>query len=228
MNKIECLKGQLVVSCQALPHEPLHSSFIMSKMALAAFKGGAKGIRANTVADIEAIRKEVDLPIIGIIKEVYGHCPVFITPTMKEVKALADINVEIIAVDATRRPRPDGLSTLEFLKKIREIFPHIKIMGDCADLEDVKLVMDYCDFIGTTLYGYTEYTKDCDISANNFEHMRQVIAISSKPVIAEGKVNTPEKARFCLELGAWCVVVGGAITRPMEITERFVCEMFRS
>ncbi len=222
---IESLKGQLVVSCQALPNEPLHSSFIMSKMALAAYKGGAKGIRANTVTDIEAIRQEVSLPIIGIIKQEYGDCPVFITPTMKEVDALAKINVEIIAVDATRRPRPDGLSTVEFLSKIKNTYPNIPIMGDCADLEDVKLAMEYCDFIGTTLYGYTEYTKGCDISKDNFAHLKEVIKLSSKPVIAEGKVNTPEKAKLCIDMGAWCVVVGGAITRPMEITERFIQEM---
>ncbi|MGL4561477.1 MAG: N-acetylmannosamine-6-phosphate 2-epimerase [Brevinema sp.] len=228
VNSIDSLKGQLVVSCQALPDEPLHSSFIMSKMALAAFKGGAKGIRANTVSDIQAIRKEVNVPIIGIIKQVYGDSPVFITPTLTEIQALAEINVEIIAVDATRRPRPDGLSTVEFLQTIKKTFPHVKIMGDCADLEDVTLSMEYCDFIGTTLYGYTDYTKGCDISRNNFEHLQDVINISSKPVIAEGKINTPEKARLCLEMGSWCVVVGGAITRPMEITERFVSEMFHS
>ncbi|MGL5956235.1 MAG: N-acetylmannosamine-6-phosphate 2-epimerase [Brevinema sp.] len=219
---IDSLKGQLVVSCQALAHEPLHSSFIMSKMALAAYRGGAKGIRANGVQDIQAIRKEVDLPIIGIIKQEYGDHPVFITPTMKEVSALAEISVDIIAVDSTRRARPDGLSTIEFLSTIKQSYPHIPLMGDCADLEDVALAMEYCDFIGTTLYGYTEYTKDCDISKDNFAYLQQVIKLSSKPVIAEGKVNTPEKAKRCLDLGAWCVVVGGAITRPMEITERFV------
>ncbi|MGL4677404.1 MAG: N-acetylmannosamine-6-phosphate 2-epimerase [Brevinema sp.] len=222
---INSLKGQLVVSCQALPHEPLHSSFIMSKMALAAYRGGAKGIRANTVQDIQAIRNEVDLPIIGIIKQEYGDHPVFITPTMKEVSALAHIQVDIIAVDATKRPRPDGLSTAEFLTQIKKNYPKILIMGDCANLEDVVLAMEYCDFIGTTLYGYTDYTQGCDISKDNFSHLQKVIELSSKPVIAEGKVNTPEKAKLCLELGAWCVVVGGAITRPMEITERFINEM---
>lgn len=225
MNNIESMKGQLVVSCQALSNEPLHSSFIMSKMALAAYRGGAKGIRANTTLDIEAIREEVSLPIIGIIKQEYGDHPVFITPTMKEVDALAQINVEMIAVDATRRTRPDGISTEEFLTTIKKKYPHIALMGDCADLEDVSLAMEYCDFIGTTLYGYTDYTQSCDISFNNFEHLQKVIDLSSKPVIAEGKVNTPEKAKLCLELGAWCVVVGGAITRPMEITERFISEM---
>lgn len=225
MNVLDSLKGELVVSCQALPHEPLHSSFIMSKMALAAVLGGAKGIRANTVEDIQAIRKEVNVPIIGIIKQEYNNNPVFITPTIKEVAALADIGVDIIAVDATRRVRPDGLTTKEFLQTIKEEFPNMLIMGDCADEEDILLAMEYCDCIGTTLYGYTDYTKNCNIADNDFHYFKQVVTSSSKPVIAEGNIDTPEKARKCLELGAWCVVVGGAITRPLEITKKFTAEI---
>jgi len=227
MNRINKLQGQLIVSCQALPDEPLHSSFIMSKMALAAKLGGAKGIRANTCKDIFEIRKEVNLPIIGIIKKVYNNCPVFITPTLKEVTELVNIGVDIIAIDATRRQRPDGLSTIEFLQKIKCQFPDIILMGDCADLEDVRLAMKYCNFIGTTLHGYTEYTNGFDISSNNFNYMKKIIELSIKPVIAEGKINTPEKARQCLDLGAWCIVVGGAITRPKEITENFCNIMFK-
>lgn len=226
MNKIDQLKGQLIVSCQALPDEPLYSSFIMSKMALAAKLGGAKGIRANTCQDILEIRKEVDLPIIGIIKKVYHDHPVFITPTLKEVGELINIGVEIIAVDATRRPRPDNLTTIEFLQQIKDTYPNIILMGDCADIDDIQIAMKYCDFIGTTLHGYTDYTKGFDISKDNFAYLKQIIQMSTKPVIAEGKINTPEKARQCLELGAWCVVVGGAITRPKEITERFCNIMF--
>ena len=95
------IKGALIVSCQALADEPLHSSFIMSKMALAAKQGGAKGIRANSVVDIRAIRKEVDLPIIGIIKRDYPDAEVYITATMREVDELMAVQPEIIALDAT-------------------------------------------------------------------------------------------------------------------------------
>lgn len=102
---LEQIKGGLIVSCQALKEEPLYSSYIMSRMAYAAMLGGAVGIRANTVVDIEEIKKTVDLPIIGIIKEVYGGCDVYITPTMKEIDALAACGVEIIATDATCRQR---------------------------------------------------------------------------------------------------------------------------
>ena len=115
----EQLKGQLIVSCQALPDEPLHSPFIMSKLAYAAKCGGAKGIRANSIEDIQAIKREVHLPIIGIIKAVYDGSDVFITPTCKEVEMLVDEGVEIIAMDATNRVRPDG-------KTISEVFPELR------------------------------------------------------------------------------------------------------
>ena len=117
------IKGGLVVSCQALKEEPLYSSYIMSRMAYAAMLGGAVGIRANTIADITEIKKTVSLPIIGIIKEVYGDCDVYITPTMKEVDALVECGVSIIAADATdsdKRPRPDGKSLDEFFGEVRE------------------------------------------------------------------------------------------------------------
>src|SRR3954454_9968496 len=108
-NKVfEQLEGNLIVSCQALPDEPLHSPFIMGRMAKAALLGGAKGIRANSIEDIREIKKTVNLPIIGIIKEVYEGSDVFITPTMREVDLLCHEKVDIIALDATKRVRPDG------------------------------------------------------------------------------------------------------------------------
>ena len=129
------IKGGLIVSCQALKEEPLHSSYIMSRMAYAAMKGGAVGIRANTVEDITEIKKTVDLPVIGIIKEVYGDCSVYITPTMKEVDALVACGVSIIATDATdsnKRPRPDGKSLDEFFGEVRKKYPDQLFMADCS------------------------------------------------------------------------------------------------
>ena len=116
MNRLNEVKGKLIVSCQALPDEPLHSSFIMGRMAYAAYVGGAAGIRANTVVDIQEIKKNVTLPIIGIIKEQYGDNQVYITPTMKEIDALVAEGVDIIAIDGTKRERPDG-RTLEDLNE---------------------------------------------------------------------------------------------------------------
>ena len=116
-SQFENLRSRLIVSCQALENEPLHSSFIMGRMAKAAYEGGAAGIRANTVEDILEIRKNVSLPVIGIIKAVYDNSEVYITPTLKEVDALMEIKPEIIALDATKRIRPDGTYLREFFEK---------------------------------------------------------------------------------------------------------------
>ena len=113
-KKVEGLKGKLIVSCQALPHEPLHSSFIMGRMAVAAKEGGALGIRANTKEDIAEIKSLVELPVIGIVKRDYEDCKVYITPTMKEIEELMEVRPEIIAVDATGALRPDGKTLEEF------------------------------------------------------------------------------------------------------------------
>lgn len=217
------IHGGLIVSCQALEHEPLHSSFIMGKMALAAKQSGAVGIRCNTVADIREIKNNVDLPLIGIIKQNYGESNVYITPTMKEVAALVAEGVDIIAIDATDRLRPDGKTTEQFIKEIKATYPEQLIMADIATLsEAVNAGAWGCDYVGTTLHGYTETTVGCNVAENDFQFLREVVANVKVPVIAEGKVDTPEKARRVLDLGAFCVVVGGAITRPQEIAKRFV------
>lgn len=217
------VKGGLIVSCQALEGEPLHSSFIMSKMAKAALAGGAVGIRANSVEDIKAIQKEVKLPIIGIFKKEYPDSEVFITPTLKEVRAICKTGVSVVALDATSRKRPQNENLKEIIHSVKKEFKDILIMGDTASLNDVTFALQAgVDIIGTTLHGYTEETAGCNISDNDFAYLKEVLQKSTVPVIAEGKVDTPEKAKRVLELGVESVVVGGAITRPKEITERFI------
>lgn len=115
-QKVMQMKGKLIVSCQALPHEPLHSSFIMGRMALAAKEGGASGIRANTKEDIREIQSQVNLPVIGIVKRDYADSGVYITPTMQEVEELMEVHPEIIALDATGRVRPGGVTLADFFK----------------------------------------------------------------------------------------------------------------
>lgn len=226
MNFEQKVKNKLIVSCQALEDEPLHSSFIMGKMALAAKMGGAAAIRANTVSDIEEIRKNVDLPIIGIIKKDYDNSEIFITPTMDEVDQLAKINCDVIAVDATDRKRPDHENLTQFYNEIRSKYPDIKLMADCSTIEEAKLADKLgFDYIGTTLVGYTPESKELKIDANDFEIIRNIIDQCDHPVIAEGNIDTPEKAKRVLELGAFTVVVGGAITRPQNITKKFADEI---
>ena len=221
-EKVESLKGKLIVSCQALPHEPFHSSFIMGRMALAAKEGGAYGIRANTKEDIAEIQTQVDLPVIGIVKRDYEDSKVYITPTMKEINELMEVKPDIIALDATHSLRPGGRTLDEFYREIRNSYPEQLLMADCSTVEEA-LFADQLgfDFIGTTLVGYTDQSKSLKIESNDFEIIRQIVAKVKHRVIAEGNINTPEKARRVIELGAFSVVVGSIITRPQLITKSF-------
>lgn len=221
-SKIENLKGKLIVSCQALPEEPLHSSFIMGRMAKAALEGGASGIRANTKEDIKEIQSQVNLPIIGIVKRDYPDSCVYITPTMKEIDELMTVNPEIIAIDATISERPGGISLDAFFKTVKEKYPNQLFMADCSTIEEAVHADNIgFDFIGTTLVGYTEQSKHLKIAENDFEILRTIINTVKHPVIAEGNINTPEKAKRVIELGAYAVVVGSIITRPQLITKSF-------
>ena len=221
-DKVENLKGKLIVSCQALPHGPLHSSFIMGRMALAAKEGGAAGIRANTKEDIAEIQAQVDLPIIGIVKRDYEDSKVYITPTMKEIEELMEVKPEIIALDATVDLKPGGKTLDGFYREIRAAYPEQLLMADCSTVEEALHADELgFDFIGTTLVGYTEQSRGLKIEADDFAIIRQIVAKARHRVIAEGNINTPEKARRVIELGAFSVVVGSIITRPQLITKSF-------
>lgn len=216
------IHGKLIVSCQALPDEPLHSAFIMGRMALAAAEGGACGIRANTKEDILEIKRRVDLPVIGIVKRDYPDSNVYITPTIREIEELREVSPDIIAVDATGVARPGGRTLEEFYQSVRAACPDQLLMADCSTVEEM-LYADRLGFdvIGTTLVGYTEQSRGLKIESNDFEIVRRVVAEVEHPVIAEGNIDTPEKARRVIELGAYSVVVGSVITRPQLITRAF-------
>lgn len=221
-KRIEQLQGKLIVSCQALPHEPLHSSFIMGRMALAAKEGGALGIRANTKEDIREIQSQVNLPVIGIVKRDYEDSKIYITPTMLEVQELMEVKPEIIALDATSALRPGGLTLDDFFRQLKETYPDQLWMADCSTVEEALHADELgFDFIGTTLVGYTEQSKGDKIEANDFEILRKIIDSAKHRVIAEGNIDTPEKVRRVIDLGAFSVVVGSIITRPQLITKRF-------
>lgn len=221
---LQKIKGKLIVSCQALPEEPLHSPFIMGRMAYAAFLGGASGIRSNSVEDIKQIKTTVDLPIIGIIKSVYEGSAVFITPTLKEVDELYREGVDIIAMDATDRVRPDGSTISELFPQIRETYKDQLFMADCSTYEEAAKAVELgFDCIGTTLSGYTEATKGKSLP--DFELVEKLVKNFSVPIVAEGGVSTPEELKKMFDLGVYTAVVGSAITRPMEITQRFIKAM---
>ena len=229
MNKkelYEYLRGELIVSCQALPGEPLYreEGGVMCLMAQAAKNAGVKAIRAQGIVDIKQIKEQTNLPVIGIIKKSYPGYATYITATMDEVDKLVEAGSDIIALDCTNRERGDGKTPSEFVKEIKEKYPNIVLMADISNLEEaIEAEKAGVDFVGTTMNGYTPYTtvsKKFDPSL-----VKEIVENVKIPVIAEGKIHEPKEAKAALEAGAHCMVVGGAITRPQEITSRFLAEL---
>lgn len=218
---IEKLRGGLIVSCQALPDEPLYGAEIMARMALAAWQGGAVGIRANGPADIRAIRAAIPLPLIGLYKE--GTEGVYITPTFAHAQAVAEAGADIIAIDATQRPRPNGeqLDTL-----IAAIHTELgkPVLADVSTLDEALAAEAAgANLISTTLSGYTPYSPQ--LAGPDLQLVHDLAKRVTVSVIAEGRIRKPEEARAALQAGAFAVVVGGAITRPQWITTQFVASM---
>lgn len=226
MNKeiiLEMIKGRLIVSCQALKGEPLYleGDSVMPFMARAAKQAGASAIRTNGVFDVKGIKKETNLPIIGLIKRSYEGCEQYITVTMREIDELAEAGADIVALDCTLRDRIDGKTVAEFIAEIKEKYPHLLLMADISNYEEgVYAWKAGVDMVGTTLSGYTPYTQK--LEGPDYELVKRLAEDIDIPVIAEGRIHQPEQAVKMLNLGAYAVVVGGAITRPLEITTRFV------
>lgn len=220
---LDQLRGQLIISCQALEHEPLYSPTggVMPLMAKAAHQAGAKGIRANSVRDILEIKEAVDLPIIGIIKRDYEGFGPFITASMKEVDELAQTGIDIIALDCTDRPHPGYEHVEDFIRAVKAKYPNQLLMADISTYEEgIKAAQAGVDFVGTTLSGYTPYSEK--LHGPNFNLVERLVKDAGVPIIAEGRISQPEELRRMLDLGAFAVVVGGAITRPLEIAKKFV------
>lgn len=214
---LDRLRGELIVSCQALEDEPLHGGDTMLKMALAAKEGGAGGIRANGYEDIRLIKKNIDLPLIGLIKENYKGTPVYITPTKKEVDLIAWAGADIIALDCTNQKRPCDLA--ELINYIKHKHKKL-VLADISNFEEARLAVKLgVDAVGTTLSGYTEYTKDRP--RPDLELLEEIASKLDSFIVAEGNYNRPELVKKARDLGADSVVVGSAITRPQIITNQF-------
>ncbi len=219
---LEATKGSIIVSCQALPSEPLYCEemSLMPFMAKAAKEAGSKCIRTSSIRDVIEIKKQTGLPVIGLVKRVVEGYASYITPTMQEVDELVAAESDIVALDCTRRERGDGTTINEFIAQIKARYPDIVLMADISTFEE-GLNAQECgvDIVGTTLSGYTDYSPKVD--GPDFALVERLAKELKIPVIAEGKVHYPDQAKKMLELGAHAVVVGGAITRPLEIAQRF-------
>ncbi|RAJ03197.1 N-acylglucosamine-6-phosphate 2-epimerase [Paenibacillus pabuli] len=215
---LEKLHLGLIVSCQALADEPLHGAAMMARMAAAAEEGGASGIRANGAADVRAIKQTVSLPVIGIVKRNYPDSAVYITPTLREIDELLEAGADIIAFDATRQSRPENY-TLEQITAYLNANKAVS-MADISILEEAL----YAESLGvscvsTTLSGYTTYSRQQE--GPNLELLEMSAQQLKIPVIAEGRISKPSQVEEALDLGAYAVVVGSAITRPQLITRQF-------
>lgn len=218
MNKlIEDLRGKLIVSCQAYPGEPMRDSRTMAQMAQAAVEGGAAAIRCQGLRDIELIKKSVDVPVIGLWKA--GHEDVYITPGVNHALKCIEAGSDIVAIDATLRPRPDGSTFADTVKAIKG---KTLIMADCSSIEDAKNAIDLgCDIVATTLAGNLPGDPQSDGPALELISEMKKIA-GDVPVFCEGRVHTPADAKAAFEAGAFAVCVGTGITHPTSITRWFV------
>ena len=218
MNFFDKVKGKLIISCQALADEPLCSPFIMGRMARAAKEGGAVGIRAQSVADIDEIRAVTQLPVIGLIKQNYADSPIYITPTMREVEALIGTGCEMIALDMTNRERPQGTDVRDLIARIHAA--HRLVLADISTYEEgMKAAELGADAVSTTMSGYTPYSPQ--IAGPDFALMRRLAKDAPVPVFAEGRINTPEELVQAMQTGVFGAIVGSAITRPQLIARRF-------
>lgn len=220
MTVLDVIRGELIVSCQAYPGEPMRDPDTMRRVAEACIAGGAKAIRAQGIADLRSIRAATDLPLIGLWKD--GDDGVFITPTIAHAVAVARVGCEIVAIDGTTRPRPDGSTLQDSIEAIHA--EGALAMADCSCVEDgIAAAAAGADIVGTTLAGYTSDTVRTD--GPDLALVEALVATLDVPVIAEGRVHTPAQARAAIEAGAYAVVVGTAITHPTTITSWFAAAL---
>lgn len=221
-NVIETLRGGLIVSCQAYPGEPMRDADTMTRVARSVVRGGAVAVRAQGLPDLHAMRPALTVPLIGLWKD--GADGVFITPSVEHAVAVARTGAEVVAIDGTRRPRPDGSS---FADACAAVHTHgALVMADCATLADgVAAAAAGADLVGTTLSGYTEDTTRT--AGPDLALVRALAAELDVPVIAEGRIHTPADAEAALAAGAHAIVVGTAITHPSTITSWFAAALHK-
>ncbi|MEV0787285.1 N-acetylmannosamine-6-phosphate 2-epimerase [Streptomyces sp. NPDC050423] len=216
------LEGKLIVSCQAPPGDPMRESATLVRLAQSAVAGGGAAIRANEPAVVAAIVEAVDLPVIGLWKD--GDIGVYITPTVRHALAVAEAGAAVVAADATDRPRPDGSTFADLVEAVHAA--GALVMADVSTLEEgVAAARLGADFVSTTLSGYVPGTPKQ--TGPDLDLVAALSAALDVPVVAEGRINTPQEAAEALRRGAHSVVVGTAITAPTALTARFVAGIAR-
>ncbi len=217
-SPVERIRGRLVVSCQAPADSPLHRPAIIAALAQCAERGGAGGVRIDGPHAIAAVRGAVGVPIIGIYK-VAGAAPIYITPTFEQAQEIARAGADIIAVQATRERGDRDTPLADLVGRIHEACG-LPVMADVSTLDEgLAAAAAGADLVATTMSGYTPDSRT--VPGPDLELVRELAFRLSIPVVAEGRVRTPEDAAAALRAGAWAVVVGRAITMPEAITERF-------
>lgn len=218
------LRGGLITSCQAYPGEPMRRPETMAQIAESAVRGGAVGIRAQGIADVSLIHERVAAPQIGLWK--VGADGVFITPTLAHAVDVANAGAEIVAIDGTRRERPDGRTLADTVRQFREESDAL-LMADIGSITDGRAAVEAgVDCLSTTLCGYTgERPKT---NGPDLEVLAELVAEVDLPVFAEGRIHTPAQASACRDAGAYAVVVGTAITHPETITGWFAASILRN
>lgn len=223
MNIIDYLKNQVIISVQAMPNEPLYKEECMEAMMASVINGGAKALRLAGARDIINAKKKFNIPIIGLTKpeelpKNWLEC-VYITPTINDVNSLIKAGADIIATDATMRERPKE-SLPEILKAIKSSGK--LAMADISTFEEGKNArMLGFDFISTTLSGYTDYTKT-NSQTPDFKLLEKLVNELDCPIVLEGRIWEPNEVDKAFSIGAHCVVIGSAVTRPQLITKRFI------
>jgi len=221
---MQSLKHQLIVSCQAPADSPLHEPIVIAAMAQAAVNRGAAGLRIDTPAHIQAVRQHTSAPIIGLWKRQFDGFEVYITPQAEQAKAIALAGADIIAIDATLRARPGGETVASLIDSIHKLGK--LVMADVDTLESaIAAAAAGADLVGTTLYGYTQQTRH--LTPPGFELLKQMVDQLTVPVICEGGVASPDMAKQALNLGAYAVVVGTAIT-GIDAQVKAYCEAIGS
>lgn len=216
---IASMAGGLVVSCQAYPGEPLRHPETMAQMAAAVEAGGAVAVRAQGLSDVSAVKGRVSVPVVGIWKE--GDEGIYITPTLRHARCVSAAGADVVALDGTRRERADGLSLAETIERLKREYD-VVVMADCGSVDDGLFAAEAgADLIGTTLCGYTGERPKAD--GPDYEVIEALVKKldGDRPVIAEGRIHTPDQACCAMNLGAHAVVVGTAITHPTSITGWF-------